>query len=150
LSHCIKLNCSLRKIESDSFISCLTIGSLKNEIEVALRIAEFKELAPEVSLLPPLDRKGYGPGLIVVLPKGVPSYKEGGTLCTDGIPPPLLKWSEEGFVVLQILEIAFKQGGTTEELLNLARLGLKECPECQEEDGIGLVGKQSQFYILTL
>jgi len=34
-----------------------------------------------------------------------------------------LKWPEEGFAVVQILENAFEQAGTTEELLNLAISG---------------------------
>jgi carboxymethylenebutenolidase len=81
-----------------------------------------------------------------MLPNWTPSYKESGTLCEDGVPPPLLKWSEEGFAVVQILENAFEKAGTTEVLLNLAISGLKNCPECHEEDGIGLVGTLSQFY----
>jgi carboxymethylenebutenolidase len=121
------------------------MGSLENKTEVALPSAELKELAPGVSLLPPLTRRGYGPGLIIILPNGTPSYKERGTLCEDGIPPPLLKWSEEGFAVVQILETALEQVETTEELFALAISALKNCPECHEEDGVGLVGLQKPF-----
>jgi carboxymethylenebutenolidase len=78
-----------------------------------------------------------------MLPNWTPSYKEGGTLCEVGGPPPILKWSEEGYAVVQILENAFEQAGTTEELLNLAISGLKNCPECHKEDRIGM---QSQIY----
>jgi carboxymethylenebutenolidase len=137
------LKCSQAKYKSFPFTSCFKTGSLENEIDVALPTAELKEFAPGVSLLPPLTRRGYGPGLIIMLPNGTPSYKEGGTLCEDGVPPPLLKWSEEGYAVVQILGNAFEQAGTTKELLNLAISGLKNCPECHEEDGIGM---QSQFY----
>jgi len=125
------------------FTSCFKTGLLENEIEVALPTAELKELAPGVSHLPPLTWWGYGPGLIIMLPNGTPSYKEGGTLCEDEGPSPLLKWSEEGYVVVQILENAFELAGITEELLNLAISGLKNCPECHKEDGIGM---QSQIY----
>lgn len=76
----------------------------------------------------------------MILPSWAPDYKEGGTLCEDGVPPLFLKWSEEGFAVVQILETAFEKTSTAEELFSLAVLGLKNCPECHEEDGIGLVG----------
>ena len=120
------------------------MGPVENEIEVALPTAELKELAPGVTLLPPLSRRGYGPGLIIVLPNGTPNYKAGGTLCEDGVPPPLLKWSEEGFAVVQILEGAFDAADTPDEIFYLAVSGLTNCPECHDEDGIGLVGNQDQ------
>ena len=61
-----------RNINHFPFTSCFKTGLLENEIEVALPTAELKELAPGVSLLPPLTRSGYGPGLIIMLPNGTP------------------------------------------------------------------------------
>ena len=66
------------------------MGSVNNGIEVVLPTAELKELAPGISLLRPLTRRGNGPGLITTLPSGTPDYK-GGTLCEDGVPQLLLK-----------------------------------------------------------
>jgi len=126
------------------------MGSVENEIEVTLPTAELKELGSGVTLLPPLSRRGYGPGLIIVLPSGTPEYKAGGTLCEDGVPPPLLKWSEEGFAVVQILESAFERTGTVDEVFNLAISGLRNCPECPEEGGIGLVGTQNRVCFVLL
>jgi hypothetical protein len=40
--------------------SLLKMGSVENEIAVALPIAELKELALGAPLLPPLSRRGYG------------------------------------------------------------------------------------------
>ncbi|PMD35936.1 hypothetical protein L207DRAFT_637120 [Hyaloscypha variabilis F] len=114
------------------------MGFIENEIEVALPIAELKDLVPGITLLPPLSRRGYGPGLIIILPSETPEYK-GGTVCEDGVPPPLLKWSEEGCAVVQILESAFEAASTTEALFEIAISGLRNCPECHKEGGIGLV-----------
>jgi carboxymethylenebutenolidase len=105
-----------------------------------LPTAELKDLAEGVSLLPPLSRRGHGPGIIILLPKDTPSYTNGGTVCSDGIPPPLLKWAEEGFAVVQILEAALEQARNVNDILELAVLALKGCEKCHEEDGIGLVG----------
>jgi hypothetical protein len=52
------------------------MGFIENEIEVALPIAELKDLVPGITLLPPLNRRGYGPGLIIILPSETPEYKE--------------------------------------------------------------------------
>jgi carboxymethylenebutenolidase len=105
-----------------------------------LPTAELKDLAAGVSLLPPLSRRGHGPGMIILLPNETPSYTSGGTACCDGIPPPLLKWAEEGFAVVQILEAALEQATNVNELFELAISALKGCEQCHEEDGIGLVG----------
>lgn len=63
------------KCKSFPFTSCFKTGSLENEIEGALLTAELKELAPGVSLLPPLTRRGYGPGPIIMLPNGAPGHR---------------------------------------------------------------------------
>lgn len=51
-----------------------------------------------------------------------------------------MKWSEEEFVVIQILGSVFGHASIIEEVFELAILGLKNCPECHEKDGIGLIG----------
>ena len=104
------------------------MGFIENEIEVALPIAELKDLVPGITLLPPLSRRGYGPGLIIILPSGTPECKAEGTLCEDRVPPPLLKWSEEGFAVVKILESAFEAADTSDEVFEMVVSELKDCP----------------------
>ncbi len=58
------------------------MSSMENEIEVALPTAELKDLVTGITLLPPLSRRGYGPGLIIILPNGTPEYKAGGASAT--------------------------------------------------------------------
>lgn len=116
------------------------MASTADETPVALPTAQLVELEAGVSLLPPLSRRGYGPGLIVILPHAAPSYAENGTVCADGIPPPLLKWAEEGFAVVQILESAFEQASSADGLFERAISKLQACAECKEEGGVGLVG----------
>jgi carboxymethylenebutenolidase len=54
--------------------------------------------SPYLSLQPPLSRRGKGPGLILVLDHyALIEWSEG---CVD--PPPLQKWAEEGFAVVQV------------------------------------------------
>jgi carboxymethylenebutenolidase len=113
---------------------------MADQTAAPLPTAELKDLAAGVSLLPPLSRRGHGPGMIILLPNETPSYINGGTVCNDGIPPPLLKWAEEGFAVVQILEAALEQATNVNELFELAISALKGCEQCHEEDGIGLVG----------
>lgn len=43
-------------------------------------------------------------------------------------------------MVIQILGSVFGHASIIEEVFELAILGLKNCPECHEKDGIGLIG----------
>lgn len=108
---------------------------------VQLPQAELLSISPHVSLLPPLSRRGDGPGLIAVLPKETPAYKQGGVVCEDGIPPPLLKWAEEGFAVVEIREEALDVGDDVQRVFDAAVAALRECETCHIDDGIGLVGR---------
>jgi carboxymethylenebutenolidase len=53
---------------------------------------------PYLSLQPPLSRRGKGPGLILVLDHY--ALIERSEKYLD--PPPLQKWAEEGFAVVQV------------------------------------------------
>jgi carboxymethylenebutenolidase len=113
---------------------------MADQTATPLPTVELKDLSAGVSLLPPLSRRGHGPGMIILLPNETPSYINGGTVCSDGIPPPLLKWAEKGFADVQVLEAALEQATDANELFELAISELKSCEQCHEEDGIGLVG----------
>ncbi|GAA5874823.1 hypothetical protein JCM8547_005251 [Rhodosporidiobolus lusitaniae] len=75
--------------------------------------AQSVDLAPNVKLQPPLSRRGHGPGLVIVIPSPIaPSDegKDGGSAEQEEQekmrklldPPPLQKWAEEGYAVLQL------------------------------------------------
>lgn len=110
---------------------------------VPLPTADLVRLSDYVSLLPPLSRRGYGPGMILVLPEGSPRYTQGGVLCEDGIPPPLLKWAEEGFAVVEIREEELAEGdrssSTEKEVVETAVKALRECETCKDDGGIGMI-----------
>ncbi|KAL1639982.1 hypothetical protein SLS58_007408 [Diplodia intermedia] len=58
-----------------------------------------RPIAPNIVLQPPLSRRGTGPGLVLVVGAHLPLG--GGDATLD--PPPLLKWAEEGFAVVQVM-----------------------------------------------
>lgn len=111
------------------------------EEPVKLPTAELVKVDDHISLLPPLSRRGHGPGLILILPQEAPSYPQGGVVCENGIPPPLLKWAEEGFAVVEIREGAFTTTAAAQEVFAEATAALESCEPCRDENGIGLIGK---------
>ncbi|GAA5985669.1 hypothetical protein JCM11641_001468 [Rhodosporidiobolus odoratus] len=75
--------------------------------------AETIHLAPNVQLQPPLTRCGKGPGLLIVVPSlcsaadvNLAEVNEANlpeTISSKSLdPPPLQKWAEEGYCVLQL------------------------------------------------
>ncbi|KIW89336.1 uncharacterized protein Z519_10190 [Cladophialophora bantiana CBS 173.52] len=110
--------------------------------QVSLPTAELVKVSNHISLLPPLSRKGHGPGLVIVLPADTPSYTDGGVVCENGIPPPLLKWAEEGFAVVEIRGDTFTGGSTTAtttQILAKALTALEGCEKCDFNEGVGMV-----------
>ncbi len=91
------------------------------------------EVTPQLSIQPPLSRRGSGPGLVLVVSADLNlSWHE-----KSLDPPPLRKWAEEGYAVAQILindgvaDVAAQLGTAVAELEKL--------PECLG-DKFGLVG----------
>ncbi|KAL4946415.1 hypothetical protein BDV06DRAFT_234019 [Aspergillus oleicola] len=96
-----------------------------------LPVPDAHEIEPGVSILPPLSRKGHGPGMILLVPNCAP-----GPLAIDnGVPSPALKWAEEGYTVAEIRESAFEHGFALEKALE----ALSAHEKCLAEGGIGLV-----------
>lgn len=96
----------------------------------------LKELKPGVSLLLPLTRRGYGPGLIVLT-----TDTSDPLAIKDGVPSHLVKWAEEGYAVVGIEERAFAASGDVSTLLlTLAVDALAKCDKCEPKGIIGLVG----------
>lgn len=57
-----------------------------------------QQIAPHLTLQAPLSRRGRGPGLVLVLDHYARVKKSEKHLD----PPPLTKWAEEGFAVVQV------------------------------------------------
>jgi carboxymethylenebutenolidase len=54
---------------------------------------ELRQIALGMTLATPLSRRGIGPGLLLLV-HNIASRLS----VKDGIPSPLMKWAEEGFV----------------------------------------------------
>lgn len=91
------------------------------------------EIAPGVSLLRPLSRRGSGPGVIILTSDLADSLA-----IEEGVPAPMLKWAEEGYTVVEIQAKAL----TTSKghLLQSALEALHDCEKCEPKDKVGLVG----------
>lgn len=84
-----------------------------------------------VSLLPPLSRRGHGPGLILLAPNTDEQLK-----IVDGVPSAFMKWAEEGFVVVQ-LDAMMLDG---DDLLDAAIKALLSHEKCSSKEKVGVVG----------
>ncbi|KAL4994680.1 hypothetical protein BDV10DRAFT_176333 [Aspergillus recurvatus] len=89
------------------------------------------DIEPGICLLPPLSRRGHGPGMIVLVPDIAPSQ----LYLDNGVPGPSLKWAEEGYAVIEIRESAFKHGFA----LDVALHQLNEHEKCSPKGVVGLV-----------
>jgi carboxymethylenebutenolidase len=97
---------------------------------------EPQVISPHITLQAPLSRHGKGPGLVLVLDHYALIEKSEKHLD----PPPLQKWAEEGFAVVQLLVPGKVDDGgefPLEKCLNV----LKGCEGCEYEKGVGLICK---------
>ena len=99
----------------------------------ALVIGDSSRTRPNSFLLSPLTRRGFGPGMIIVLPDGL----SGQLIGDNSAPPPSIKWAEEGYTVIQICESALSQ----ETVLCQAVEELAHHDKCTPTDNIGLIGE---------
>lgn len=100
-------------------------------------------LAPNVSLQPPLSRRGNGPGLIVIDPGyDLPDFPSAEPPSTTLDPAPQYKWAEEGYAVVRIM--IRKDAGEGDLDLDSALKGglvaLKALSEC-DSDKFALIRK---------
>ena len=93
-----------------------------------------QELSPHLTLQLPLSRRGSGPGLIIVVDHYAPLEISEKSLD----PPPMQKWAEEGFAVVQ-LKVPGKIEDGGEFPLDRAIEVLKGCEQCIWGDGVGLI-----------
>jgi carboxymethylenebutenolidase len=98
---------------------------------------EPRIISTHITLQAPLSRRGRGPGLVLVLDHY--ALIERSEKHLD--PPPLQKWAEEGFAVVQLLVPGRVDDGG-EFPLKKALEVLKGCEECEFENGVGLICKR--------
>ncbi|KAJ4253309.1 hypothetical protein NW762_010464 [Fusarium torreyae] len=100
---------------------------------------ELKVVRPGISLLPPLSRRGRGPGLIVITPDSQDPLK-----IEDGVPSVLIKWAEEGYTVVQVESSVFKETNS-QPVIREALQALLECDKL-DKGSIGLVAYSSEVW----
>ncbi|KAF0642663.1 hypothetical protein FPSE5266_05572 [Fusarium pseudograminearum] len=100
---------------------------------------QLKAVRPGVSLLPPLSRRGHGPGLVVLTPTSGDLLK-----IEDGVPSVLIKWAEEGYTVVQI-DASALEDGDSKDVLREALETMHQCDK-YDEGNIGLVAYSSSLW----
>lgn len=59
----------------------------------------------------------------------------------NGVPCPLMKWGEEGYIVVEITEAAVKTQGNA---LDIALSEIRKCSATDPKGHVGLVGKSNR------
>jgi len=102
------------------------------------------DVGMNISIQPPLSRRGTGPGLIVVVPDDIDvdididlKGNHGKTKTLD--PPPRQKWAEESYAVAQI--VSDKAGTGISEKIAVAIKELGRLEACEDVKRLGLLGK---------
>ncbi|KAK7545554.1 hypothetical protein IWX49DRAFT_339184 [Phyllosticta citricarpa] len=97
---------------------------------------------PGITLHAPLTRRGYGPGLLLLVDTVLPLAPSDKNLD----PPPLVKWAEEGFCVAQVVVDASQGERTAIEKAIECLKSMDECtswrkegPDRGEEEGVGII-----------
>ncbi|KAI1742391.1 hypothetical protein F4680DRAFT_31023 [Xylaria scruposa] len=123
----------------------------KEETPVPLPSAPIVHLAGNATLQPPLTRRGYGPGLIIITPGDPPSTErtpnEGqeksdkpDSAKTNPLDPlPQKKWAEEGYAVVRLNFEDGKEEWGIETALNQAIKVLETLETCDVRDKFGLI-----------
>lgn len=93
-------------------------------------------VSEQITLQAPLSRRGKGPGLVLI----IDHYANTGKSEKHLDPPPLQKWAEEGFAVVQLLLPGKVEDGGEFPLKKALEL-LKGCEACEFEKGVGLICK---------
>jgi carboxymethylenebutenolidase len=101
---------------------------------------EAQIISPHITLQAPLSRHGKGPGLVLILDHYALNEKSEKHLD----PPPLQKWAEEGFAVVQLLVPGKVEDGGEFPLKKVLDV-LKGCEGCEFEKGVGLICKSRDF-----
>ncbi|OJD10116.1 hypothetical protein AJ78_08740 [Emergomyces pasteurianus Ep9510] len=107
-----------------------------HEDPVVLPSAPPTQLGPNLTLQPPLSRRGHGPGLLLVLSDNIALDKTKETVD----PPPVLKWAEEGYAVVEVrIPASATAGSSAPSAVRQGLEALKELAECDVKDKFGLI-----------
>ena len=106
------------------------------ETPVPLPSAPSRSLGSNLTVQPPLSRRGHGPGLLIICPDHTPLNRAQNTLD----PPPLQKWAEEGYAVVQVGVPIREDQGSLKEALQKGIDALTSLEECDVKDKYGLIG----------
>ncbi|KAF2212815.1 hypothetical protein CERZMDRAFT_97314 [Cercospora zeae-maydis SCOH1-5] len=114
----------------------------KYEVLPFLPETKLEQVAPGITLLNPLSRRGYGPGLIVLVAEtGV----QGSSLRIEhGVPSPVMKWGEEGYSVVEITEAALTS--SPRSVIESALEALKKSPKTEPKDAVGVIAYSSSIW----
>ncbi|KAI0968461.1 hypothetical protein F4678DRAFT_464528 [Xylaria arbuscula] len=126
----------------------------KEETPVPLPSAPIIQLTSNVTLQPPLTRRGYGPGLLIItpgdpLPPSVPqesSNEPDNRKIKTLDPSPQKKWAEEGYAVVKI-SFNRNEGEDIATALEQAIEALEKLETCNVKDRFGLIvyGEPTQY-----
>ncbi|KAL2173119.1 uncharacterized protein P884DRAFT_233152 [Thermothelomyces heterothallicus CBS 202.75] len=102
------------------------------------------QVTPDISIQPPLSRRGNGPGLVLVVSKNLDLSSYEKTLD----PPPLQKWAEEGYSVAQV---RIGDGSSITSQVGIAVAELQKLPECSgEKFGLVVIPDENTASHITL
>nr|POE96457.1 hypothetical protein CFP56_56507 [Quercus suber] len=119
-------------VESTTYPSAAMSVAEKFTPPVPVPPPEPAKLAPGLTRVTPLSRRGKGPGLLVLVDEAA-----SGCTVENGIVTPLMKWAEEGYCVVEITREAFESDDSAPLETALHQLGRTE--ECEPKDVFGLV-----------
>ncbi|KAF5027339.1 hypothetical protein F66182_540 [Fusarium sp. NRRL 66182] len=110
-----------------------------NQPPEPLPTPQLEAIRPGVSLLPPLSRRGHGPGLLVLTPAS-----DGLLKIEKGVPSALIKWAEEGYTVAHLDLSAFEDASSQDILLGAIQ-ALNRSDKC-DEGKMGLVAYSAELW----
>lgn len=91
-------------------------------------------ITSDITIHPPLSRRGAGPGLILIVSSNLNLSSHDKSLD----PPPLQKWAEESYAVAQIT--VGDDASALSEQLGVALAELGKLPQCESADKVAVIG----------
>lgn len=133
----------------------------REEKPVPLPSAPIIQLEGSATLQPPLTRRGYGPGIVIIKPEDPPSPSEetpkdrressnesDNQKVKTLDPLPQKKWAEEGYAVVQLVPRNGEQEDDVSDVstaLSQAIAALEKLESCNVKDRFGLIGKRAMI-----
>ncbi|EER25600.1 hypothetical protein CPC735_067000 [Coccidioides posadasii C735 delta SOWgp] len=106
-----------------------------DEEPVPLPSAALRDISPNITLQPPLSRRGNGPGIIIITSECLELNDSEETLD----PPPRQKWAEEGYAVVEIKLPTQRDGSVLSNAVKVAVDQLIALKECDVNNTFGLI-----------